>query len=155
MKRILLILIVCFASSHSESAERDFSVGAGVGILHSGLGINLAYVGDTDLSYFSTGCDSYSTVAGITCGVGVGYVRTGLFGEKGKHGLGINIGIVGTESKIVNGKKNNSAIYGGGISYIYFFNGISKAGLNLGVGGTISLEGNNDVNAAFQIGYQF
>ncbi|NRB24872.1 hypothetical protein [Shewanella sp.] len=153
--KLFCILFIFLIPSSLKAAENDVSIGIGVGLLHSGLGANVAYVSDIDMSYFSAGCDSYSSVAGATCGVGVGYIRTGIFDENGKHGLGAHAGIVGTKSKIINDTKENSAIYGLGISYVYFFNGIKQPGFNLGLGSTLTLDGNSDLNAAFQIGYQF
>lgn len=134
-------------------AKESFTFGAGLGSFYSGLGVNVGVQSETELKYLSFGCVSYSSFAGETCGVGMGWVKTDLFNStNAKHGTSIYLGIVGSENEHF----DKDAIYGLGLGYHYFFNGISHSGTNLGF--TI-MAGNDDdgldIGGMLQFGYQF
>lgn len=146
-------LLFPLAFSANSSAE-NFSFGVGVGSLYSGLGVNVATRSDTDLKYLSAGCVSYSDRDGATCGVGAGWIKTDLFNSQStKHGLGAYLGVVGRERVAFN---KDEALYGAGLGYHYFFNGIAKPGTNLGVTFVAGdAESGFDSSLMVQLGYQF
>ncbi len=143
----------------------EYSVGLGVGAMYSGLGTNVALVSKTDLKYLSAGCVKYSTFSGATCGVGAGWVVTDLFSANtNKHGLGVYASIVDSEryfshTSSVQGTKSyrhDSDVYGLGLSYNYFLNGIDKSGFNLGLSVHVTnADVVDNVGGFFQLGYQF
>ncbi|WP_339773670.1 hypothetical protein [uncultured Paraglaciecola sp.] len=167
MRRFALILpVLAFSSFAAEDSQtQQYSVGIGMGALYSGLGANLALVSKNDMKYLSAGCVEYSSRFGSTCGFGAGWVTTDLFNfDNNKHGFGIYASIAGREhSYRINPDMNGRTyqvkehdIYGLGVSYTYFFNGINRSGTTLG----ISIHGTNadfesSVGGFLQIGYQF
>jgi len=134
-------------------ANDKFTFGAGVGSFNSGIGINAGIQSETDLKYVSLGCVSYSSLNGETCGAGIGWVTTTLFDSNNtKHGTSLYLGIVGSENNYF----DNDPIYGLGLGYHYFLNGISNSGLNIGfslVAG--SKNSGTDIGGMLQAGYQF
>ena len=144
---------VALVISSSTLANDNFTVGIGAGSLYSGLGVNAGIQSKTDLKYISVGCVSYSSIYGETCGVGIGWVKTDVFDfQTPKHGASLYVGIVGDEYDNFDRK----AIYGAGLGYHYFFNGINNSGVNLGF--TILAGNENDgigMGGMFQLGYQF
>ncbi|MCL1078852.1 hypothetical protein D5R81_03800 [Parashewanella spongiae] len=148
---IILISALLFAST--SSANDKVSFGAGLGSLYAGIGINITKQSNTEMKHLSVGCVSYSNVYGETCGVGVGWIKSDIFeSQTVNHGLGLYVGIVGTKTNYGDRK----ALYGAGIGYHYFFNGIGESGTNLGV--TITGGDGQDgieSGALLQIGYQF
>jgi hypothetical protein len=139
--------------SSSTLANDNFTFGIGAGSLYSGLGVNAGIQSKTDLKYISVGCVSYSSIYGETCGVGIGWVKTDVFDfQTPKHGASLYIGIVGDEYDNFDRK----VIYGAGLGYHYFFNGINNSGVNLGF--TMVAGNENDgigMGGMFQLGYQF
>lgn len=144
---------VALVISSSTLANDNFTFGIGAGSLYSGLGVNAGIQSKTDLKYISVGCVSYSSIYGETCGVGIGWVKTDVFDfQTPKHGASLYVGIVGDEYDNFDRK----AIYGAGLGYHYFFNGINNSGVNLGF--TILAGNENDgigMGGMFQLGYQF
>lgn len=154
-------------------AEEKFSFGAGIGAMYSGLGINIGLKTDRQLKYLSLGCLAYShTRAGdvderdLACGAGVGIIRTDLFAvENNKHGFGLHIGAVGAakenDPKVIYRPGSMTSVYGVkpvygvGVSYVYFWNGLSAPGLNLGITPAIGFDSGARGNLLLQIGYQF
>ncbi|GEA10348.1 hypothetical protein [Alteromonas sp. KUL49] len=155
MKKLRLITFVCFPlvfSAHASAEE--FSFGAGLGTLYSGLGVNVASRSSTDLKYLSAGCVSYSDNGGATCGVGGGWIKTDLFdSENTQHGFGAYIGVVGRDRVAF---KDDEAVYGAGVGYHYFFNGIEQPGTNIGLS-FVAGDTDSGVDSALwvQLGYQF
>jgi len=144
---------VALVISSSTLANENFTFGIGAGSLYSGLGVNAAIQSKTDLKYISIGCVSYSSIYGETCGAGIGWVKTDIFDfQTPKHGASLYVGIVGDEYDNFDRK----AIYGVGLGYHYFFNGINNSGGNLGF--TIVAGNENEgigMGGMFQLGYQF
>ena len=138
----------------SQAIANDiFTFGLGVGNLYSGIGVNVGVQSEIDLKYISAGCVSYSSIYRETCGVGAGWVKTDIFDfQTPKHGASLYIGIVGSEYD----NFDHDAIYGAGLGYHYFLNGIGKSGFNLGF--TVTAGSENDgigMGGMFQVGYQF
>ncbi|MDQ7048438.1 MAG: hypothetical protein Q9M92_02420 [Enterobacterales bacterium] len=156
MNKIIIIVFFTITTmlSSSISAEDRFSLGAGVGLSYTGLGLNLAQQSDKDLTYISAGCISYSSLNGSTCGFGLGWITTRFFDGNPKHALGAYYGVIGTDRSFLEDK----AVHGLGVGYYYFFNGIDKQGTNIGislVSGTLSDSSNSGNAIILQLGYQF
>lgn len=149
----LLLLPFTLVVSSQTLANDNFTFGIGAGSLYSGFGVNIGFQSKTDLKYISAGCVSYSSLYGETCGVGAGWVKTDVFDfQTPKHGISLYVGIVGDEYDDFDRK----AVYGAGLGYHYFFNGINNSGVNLGF--TIVAGNENDefvTGGMFQVGYQF
>ena len=155
IKKVTFLSI--FLVSISANAEESNSIGLGMGISYSGLGVNISQLSENDMKYFSAGCISYSSLFGSACGVGVGWIKTDLFEtESDKHGFGAYLGVVGSKRKRGTFNNDNQPAYGIGVSYHYFFNGISSSGTNLGLSFVAGDNGDETESAAIlQVGYQF
>ena len=155
MKTITKLLLLPFTLvvSSQTLANDNFTFGIGAGSLYSGVGVNIGFQSKTDLKYVSAGCVSYSSLYGETCGIGAGWVKTDVFDfQTPKHGISLHVGIVGDEYDDFDRK----AVYGAGLGYHYFFNGINNSGVSLGF--TIVAGNENDeigMGGMFQVGYQF
>tara|TARA_R110000737_G_scaffold268494_1_gene275927 strand:- start:3312 stop:3893 length:582 start_codon:yes stop_codon:yes gene_type:complete len=164
LKKLALILstlsLSCLADSNVDN--NSYAVGLGVGAMYSGLGTNFALVSKTDMKYISAGCVKYSSFSGSTCGFGAGWIMTDLFGAKSnKHGVGVYVSLVDNERYTSNTSttegtkyfRHESDIYGAGVSYTYFINGIDRSGFNFGLSAHVT---NADNFGGFlQVGYQF
>jgi hypothetical protein len=158
-----LISLNCFADENSPN--KDYSIGLGLGAMYSGIGTNLSFVSEHDLKYISVGCISYTTYSGATCGFGAGWIRTDLLGaNSNKHGFGVYVSLVGHESYTsdttttqgVEYYDHDRDIYGAGVSYTYFMNGINKSGTTFGVSVHVTnAEFEDRYGGFFQVGYQF
>lgn len=100
------------------------------------------------------------------CGVGVGMLHTDLFDAgNNKYGLGLYIGAVGSanesDPKVIQRSGSTTVaygikpIYGVGISYVYFWNGIFGKGLNLGITPAAGFDNSAKGSLLLQTGYQF
>jgi hypothetical protein len=140
-------------SAHNLKAEDSFSIGVGMGTLYSGLGTNLSLISENDMKYISAGCLSYGSTSGSTCGAGIGLIKTDLFeANTNKHGVGFYLGAVGTESNYA----DRDAIYGAGVGYHYFFNGIDQSGANIGLSLVYGVgDDENTSGIMVELGYQF
>jgi hypothetical protein len=181
LKHLALILPLISLNCLAVESNHDtkYSIGLGLGAMYSGIGTNLSFVSEHDLKYISAGCVEYSSINGATCGFGTGWIKSDLFGaNSNKHGFGVYVSLVGNESyttanidgatithysdrpaiteDIYNYNKTDNDIYGAGLSYTYFVNGINKSGTTFG----ISLHATNadrkdSFGGFFQVGYQF
>ncbi|MDX1253494.1 MAG: hypothetical protein IDH49_14840 [Gammaproteobacteria bacterium] len=176
-KQWMWCAITAFFLMPQAHAEEKFSFGAGVGAMYSGLGINVGLKTERQLKYVAAGCLGHSRSRsgdGVdsvderdwACGVGAGMLRTDLFGAgNNKHGLGLYVGAVGSANEsdpkviqrpgsmtVVYGVK---PIYGIGISYVYFWNGIFDKGLNLGITPAVGFDNGAWGSLLLQAGYQF
>lgn len=142
-----------FMINFAAQAQTSFSLGLGLGSMYSGLGANVAMVSEHDMKYLALGCLSYNTNTGLTCGGGLGWVKTGFIqSNSDKHGIGLYAGAVGTRSNYY----QSEIVYGAGLGYYYFFNGIADAGTNLGLTLVTSGSDNGKGSAIMlQAGYQF
>ncbi|MGO4891939.1 hypothetical protein [Flavobacterium sp. W21_SRS_FM6] len=149
-----LSIISLLLAAGQANAAGSYSFGLGLGTLYSGVGANVSMLSDVDMKYLSVGCLGYSTYAGYTCGAGLGWIKTDLFGaDSNNHGLGVYLGAVGSERTDYN---QSEIVNGVGIGYYYFFNGISAGGTNLGIA-AVTGNGKYDSGSGliFQLGYQF
>ena len=157
----ILILTLTLLSFYSVAFEdTDLSLGLGIGSMYSGLGANISFISKNDIKYASAGCvesDAYEN----TCGFGLGWIRTDLFGDQTKkHGVGIYASIVGHERYLTlendQYKSNENDIYGIGLSYTYFMNGIDRSGATFGLSfHATNAEDEDSIGSFLQIGYQF
>lgn len=133
-------------------ADKDGSIGIGLGHLYNGIGVNALRVDESNAKYAAIGClgitveessstssssstdgESYtsSTSADANCGVSVGLISTNLINNSsGKHGLGIFAGL----SYNTTDYPKDQIDLNTGISYTYFLNGLTTKGINLGFG---------------------
>jgi hypothetical protein len=167
LKKLALLLpllsLNCFAEENDQ--DKSYSVGLGMGAMYSGIGANLSFVSENDLKYISAGCTEYSSITGASCGFGAGWIKTDLFGaNSNKHGIGIYATLVGKEkyasyTSTTDGTEyytHESNIYGAGVSYTYFMNGINKSGTTFGVSiHATNADFENSYGGFFQVGYQF
>ena len=163
MKKLILLLpllsLSCFATEEKEA--KNYSIGLGMGAMYSGIGANFSLVSENDLKYISAGCTAYGSTNGAECGIGAGWITTELFDfGNNKHGFGIYAGLLGEESSYT--YKNNqysndeSNIYGAGLSYTYFMNGINQSGLTLGISiHATNADYDGKYGSFLQVGYQF
>lgn len=159
MKIFIVLLATCFLFSHAANAETRYSLGLGLGVLTSGLGVNISRINDSEMTYVSGGCVSKSQVGGSACGIGMGWLTTKFIKPKSNsHVVGGYVGVVSSEVVSKNHKAINEPIYGARIVYSYFFNTISKPGTVMGVS-TIVIDDKDGFDGAlgytFNIGYQF
>jgi len=163
LKKLTLLLSVlslnCLAEDNIQ--ETQYSVGVGMGALYSGIGANFSLVSESDMKYISAGCTKYSSLNGAACGFGVGWIKTDLFDlNSNKHGLGVYASQVDHENRgtLENNhyRFHDNDVYGVGISYTYFMNGIDHSGTTLGVSfHATNAEFEGKYGGFFQIGYQF
>jgi hypothetical protein len=155
LKKIAIVyfLPLAFFVSNQSKANDNFTFGIGFGSMYSGMGVNAGIKSETDLKYISVGCVSYSTLSGEACGAGIGWVTTQLFSSNNtNHGTSIYAGIVGSE----NDHFNNDPVYGVGLGYHYFFNGIGDSGTTLGLTLVAGDENHGiGMGGMLQLGYQF
>ena len=150
---IVLVALLAVATGSSSAADKT-SFGLGVGALYNGLGGNLALIKADDLKYISVGCSEYmsSSIEGtfVTCGVGIGWLRSDLLTKKNsKHGLGLNIALDydGFESKAEPSIR---------LPYVFFFRGIDRKGWNIGVAPLVRWDADGtELGVMLEVGYQF
>ncbi len=160
MKGIIIFSLTLFFifPGLSKAEDGHFSIGAGVGSMYSGIGFNLAHVNSNNIKYMSIGCIAYEENSDGTsdeaCGVGIGWLNSDLiFSESSNSALGFYAGPVGfsrPEAETID------ALYGAGITYAYFFNGIQKPGMAIGITPAYSrYKGAGSGHLLFSVGYQF
>ena len=145
---VLWILIM----ANSAYAEKNVSFGVGLGKFYGGLGGNIAVMDGHDMKYLAMGLtglvfsddDFDEGIFGVTAG----WVRTDIIAPKsGRHGIGLFAAIDAGAGE---------ASFSIGPSYTYFFRGMIKTGLNIGISTGISItEDDTSFLIAPQIGYQF
>jgi len=138
----------------AAESENTATLGAGVGFLSNGLGVNIGLKNESSLRYISLGCFSISSSDSrgteTNCGLGGGWMTTYILNQKNNnHSLGIHLGV--THDNRIN--KNESRL---GITYVYFFNGINGDGWNLGLSPTVEKrDEKTETVLMVQAGYQF
>ncbi len=167
MKKLALLLLLLSFNSFAEenNQDKDYSIGLGLGAMYSGIGANFSFVSKNDLKYISAGCTEYSSTTKASCGFGAGWIKTDLFDfNSNKHGFGLYVSSVGKEAYYsytsttdgVEYYRHENNIYGAGVSYTYFMNGIDQSGTTFGISihaTNADVEGN--YGGFFQVGYQF
>ena len=146
-----LVFLACGVNTLSAADKTSF--GVGVGALYNGLGGNLALIKADDLKYISVGCSeiiSSRDGTHVTCGVGVGWLRSDILTKKNsKHGLGLNIALDydGFHSELEPSIR---------IPYVFFFRGLDRRGWNLGVAPLVRWDADGtDLGVMLEVGYQF
>ena len=163
MKKLALLLSVLSLTSSAQvnKSENQYSAGFGIGSIYSGLGANFSLVSKNDMKYISAGCVEYSSFNGATCGFGAGWIKTDFFDfDSNKHGFGIYASLVGREryASFKNNQytHNNNEVYGVGVNYSYFMNGINHAGTTFGISiHATNAEIGSRYGGFLQAGYQF
>lgn len=167
MKKLVLLLSALSLSCAAEDTiqEKKYSIGVGKGALYSGIGANLSFVSQSDMKYISAGCTEYSSFSGASCGFGAGWIKTDLFDfDSNKHGFGIYATLVGKEhyssyKTTDNGVKyyqHENDVYGVGVSYTYFMNGIDHSGFIFGASiHATNADYDGKYGGFLQAGYQF
>lgn len=152
-KLIKILVASTLISTSNLKAEESYSFGVGIGVLYSGIGANISTRTANEMKYLSAGVLSYSTNHGATYGGGIGWIKTDvLHSDNNKHGLGVYLGAVGTEVTY----RKRSALYGGALSYHYFFNGINTSGTTIGLSASYGKGKYDDGSGIMlELGYQF
>ena len=153
---VIAFVLGVFGSSSSH-AEDGLSVGVGGGALYSGIGVNVGRRGKHSFGYLAAGCSvGYSSGKGwdVPCGVGAGWIWTDLLTKASdRHGLGIYVGPVRTRKTLDSDAK---AVYGAGLTYVYFFDDRVAKGWNLGITPTVGKKyGDYRAGLLINVGYQF
>ncbi len=175
----LLFSILLFCTSTSTFAYKlpqfdELSFGIGLGAQYSGLGINISANTETDSKYLSFGCIGFSAYEPERfCGATVGWINTNWISQQtNKHGLGVHLGIVGREQLVTTNVAYSSyyqsdiitsyttdfkSLYGIGLGYSYFSNGVNKSGATYGISIHTPLKEEylGEALILLQVGYQF
>jgi hypothetical protein len=154
-RRVVVVFVALVAVTIGDSSAADkTSFGLGIGALYNGLGGNFALISADDLKYISAGCSeaSHSSADGtnLTCGVGVGWLRSDIVTRKNsKHALGLNI--------VLDYDQLHSEFEPGiRLPYVFFFRGIDRRGWNIGIAPLVRWDaGGTEVGVMLEIGYQF
>jgi hypothetical protein len=150
---VVFLVLVAVAASALSAADKT-SFGLGVGALYSGLGGNLALIKADDLKFLSVGCSEFSRSSidgtNLTCGVGVGWLRSDIITKKNsKHGLGLNIALDYDQFH----SKAEPSIR---LPYVFFFKGIDRKGWNLGLAPLVRWDADGtELGVMLEVGYQF
>jgi hypothetical protein len=155
MKNGILTCIVISCSLHTPALLAEgYSFGIGIGHLYSGVGINYTQHLDRSQAYASLGCLAAATHSSsndleTVCGIGLGYIRTHLFSESDKHGIGLSTGVYRNTDE-----DENEYILGP--TYTFFTNGVNNPGWSIGVMPYMSkMKGRDtDYEVMFNVGYQ-
>jgi|TARA_B110000211_G_scaffold219086_1_gene264539 hypothetical protein len=167
LRKLALLLpflsLNCFAEDGMQ--DNNYSVGLGIGAMYAGLGTNFSLVSKNDLKYISAGCVEYNSSTKGTCGFGLGWIKTDLFDtNSNKHGFGLYVSLTGSESYVSytssstrdESFRHDSDIYGAGVSYTYFMNGIDEPGTTFGLSiHATNADFEDSYGGFFQVGYQF
>ena len=147
------VMLIAVAVGSSSAADKT-SFGVGAGALYNGLGGNLALIKADDLRYISVGCSefSHSSSGGtnLTCGVGLGWLRSDILTRKNsKHGLGLNIALDYDQFH----SKAEPSIR---LPYVFFFRGLDRRGWNIGVAPLVRWDADGtELGVMLEVGYQF
>lgn len=157
IKIVSLCIVVLLVSTQTYAADSELSFGTGVGLMYSGIGINIGIRGESDFRFISAGCVNFGYITGIgwysACGGGAGWIWSNVLSkESDKHGIGLYLGAVSDDGNDI----DPGTVYGVGIPYVYFLRGINEGGWNFGL--TPSIGRHNGVTKVYlwsQVGYQF
>ena len=168
--RKALLAALAITPAFGTPAIADTTFGIGAGSLYNGLGLNFGRTTGTTLTYGALGCVGFSSSSSESrggdgsvfersssydsnCGVGVGRVSTSFL-PGNRQGLGLSLGLT---------YDTDEGADGGGVewrltpSYHYFFDGIDRRGLTLGIGPQLVLRdgGSTEVAPMLSLGFQF
>ena len=161
MKLSFKIVIFILLSIQNIHANEKYTFGIGLGNCYGGLGTMVGTVSNNDMKYLSAGIHRHTSYDGTSYSIGIGWIKTDLISNtSNNHGLGLYIGLLGKEyyylEKDVNMYEKDKNIYGYGLTYNYFFNGINKSGTHLGLSLIKSIDSfENNGFLSLDIGYQF
>jgi len=151
---VAVALLMAATTAELASAADTSSFGLGVGALYNGLGGNFALIKADDMRYVSLGCteamSSSTHGTDLTCGVGIGWLRSDLLTQKNsKHALGFNFAL--------DYDQHDSELEPSvRLPYVYFFKGIDRKGLNLGLAPLVRWDADGtELGFMLEIGYQF
>jgi hypothetical protein len=153
-RAVVVILVFVGGIAGTLSAADKTSFGLGVGALYNGLGGNFALIKADDLKYIALGCSEFSRSSidgsNLTCGVGVGWLRSDILTRKNsKHGLGLNIAL---DYDQLHSEVEPSIR----MPYVFFFRGIDRKGWNIGVAPLVRWDADGtELGVMLEIGYQF
>jgi len=157
----ILTFLVIIVNNQNLKAENKFTYGIGLGVAsYGGLGVNVGVVSPNDVKYLSFGAVSYGSLQGFNYILGLGWSRTDIIKTaSNKHGLGIFAGIVDQELDVdkysnIHGEQN---VYGGGLTYNYYFNGIQNSGAKIGIAILYGYyeDDKESIIGSIEVGYQF
>lgn len=155
MKRSLLIVAPVLLSLYTAQAYTDdqYSVGIGIGVLYSGIGVYASWFSENNFRYVAAGCVVCRSSSDSTYGFGAGWLRTGIINPAvTNHGVGIYIGPVASEQ--ANGGLETN--YEVGAMYAYFPNGAVQRGFVFGIAPAVQFsEDYTGVSLDLSLGYQF
>jgi hypothetical protein len=136
-------------------AQERYSFGVGAGATYSGLGIAVGKHSERTMQYGSLGCMAIEDGGNSVCGISMGAFRSDLLGTASdRHGLGLHLGLVGAGRPEPH--KDLKPAYGIGLTYAYFWNGITQPGFNFGFTPALGyVKGDASGYFTLQIGYQF
>lgn len=153
-RTVLLSGVFLLGVAQHSQADDQISIGVGIGPAYGGLGINVARIVTGNMHYGAIGCFAYSPDRSDTaCGAAIGWISTNIFAPTmDKHGIGIHLGAVGSE----NTPTDITTVYGGGVTYTYFFRGLNSRGTNIGAS-IVAGEYQRGVKTELliQVGHQF
>jgi len=162
MKKIIPMLLAFPLSVFADPGDDDplVTIGMGLGVQYGGLGVNLARISDHDMKYLSVGLLGENTHDEKFFGFTVGWLRTDLFNlDSNRHGFGVSLGRMGWEEQIDdNGELTgrDRYIYGIGLDYVYFSEGIDRPGKRYGISLIrADTEIGNGAGIGFSYGYRF
>lgn len=146
-------VLSCLLAVPLPSFAEEFSFGIGLGSLYNGLGVNFGISKDKSLRYLALGCIGGSSsdegdFSGI-CGIGAGYIKSGVFKLSPEHTLGGMISVNHDE-------KNDVRETFVGLSYHYMFSKDPAYGWGIGLTpGVIFRDSSEDAHFMLNLGYQF
>lgn len=154
----LLVAILFGLLPYAVADTARTTYGFGMGSLYGGLGANIGWMRDGSLYHLSLGCPAigYGSNEGwlYQCGVGAGAYTTRWLTQAGEHhALGVYLGAL-IDDTDVNGSSSRRQVLG--LGYLYFREGISSAGWNLGAMPVVERsEGDSRGGLYLQLGYQY
>jgi len=165
MKKTLFALFITVPMLFASAAQARNTVGIGTGSMYNGIGINFGISTQQSLTFGAVGCVGGSVSSSDTvnddsndsngiCGLGFGRISTSAFSNN-HHGLGLSVAL--------NYNTDEDIQFESGIqwtltpSYHYFFSGIDRRGLNIGIGPTVILKDGQptDTVGMINLGFQF
>ncbi|QDP00400.1 hypothetical protein [Thalassotalea sp. PS06] len=159
---LALLSFQSYANTQLNAEDYDWTLGLGYGTMYSGIGANYGLRSDTDIKYVSLGYFGYSSTYGSKYGVGIGWINSDwIIPDSKHHAMSTFIGTAGVESSTEitsNGtyKSESKTIYGIGLGYQYFMNGINEPGFTIGFALVArDAEYDDKLVPAINIGYQF
>lgn len=161
MKSVFCLKAGLSIFSAAGNAADEYSVGFGVGVRYSGLGLSFARITDTSMGYLSVGClgwSSNSLAQESNCGFSVGYLSRFSFSNP-NISLGVNFNV---SNNRFDGQIDGSLSevddleYRYGVGLNYHFNGIGAKGLIAGISAYAhDANGRSEPRLGISLGYHW